>query len=156
MGNRVIKFALGKSIGKYIKKEPLLEQFNVEISKGKVELYDIELSIAALNELLLDLPLRVTNGFIKKIVMQVPWTSLWNDSLTFEFHGLELEIECNNSLLMEDLNLSKLFEKKEKEEEDEEGRDENKYVINNLENEKEEEMENEKEKEIKNNYDDIY
>lgn len=53
---RVLKFLLGRSLGKYLKTELDLEQLDVQLGTGTLELRNVVLNCANINEQLVRLP----------------------------------------------------------------------------------------------------
>ena len=90
---RLYAFILKKSIGKFLKSPLLLDQLDVQLNAGVVELRDLELSVEALNELCVDLPVSVVCASVSLIRLRIPWHSLLTESVLVELSGLELVVQ---------------------------------------------------------------
>ncbi|XP_065685047.1 intermembrane lipid transfer protein VPS13A isoform X3 [Hydra vulgaris] len=81
----VVVSILKKYIGKYIKN---FDGKNLSLSlwSGEATLCDLELKAEALAEL--DLPIQVTSGFIGKLFLSIPWSSLYTQSVVLNIDNV--------------------------------------------------------------------
>jgi hypothetical protein len=88
---RFYKFILKKILGQFLRNNELdLDQLDVELSSGVVELRDLQLNIDILNELSSDLPIILVSGFIKTLRITIPWRAILTENVKIQVDGLEL------------------------------------------------------------------
>lgn len=91
----VLSYVLNKYLGEFV--ENLDEnQLNVGIWGGDVELKDLVLKPAALAEL--DLPIQSVYGKIGKLVLKIPWKSLYTSSTIITVEDIYLVVQPNQQV----------------------------------------------------------
>ncbi|XP_028133900.2 intermembrane lipid transfer protein Vps13 isoform X1 [Diabrotica virgifera virgifera] len=91
----VLSYVLNKYLGEFV--ENLDEnQLNVGIWGGDVELKDLVLKPAALAEL--DLPIQSVYGKIGKLVLKIPWKSLYTSSTVITVEDIYLVVQPNQQV----------------------------------------------------------
>ncbi|KAI8090453.1 hypothetical protein BDF21DRAFT_377473 [Thamnidium elegans] len=89
---RLYKFLLRKAIGQFLEKELDLENFDIGIMNGSVELRDLDLNLNTLNKLLNDTPFVLEEGRVGCIHASIPWTTLWSGDISLKIQGLHLAL----------------------------------------------------------------
>ena len=80
---RFYKFVLKKVIGGFLKHELDLDQLEVGLSSGVLELRDLELNVDTLNNLVKDSPITIVSGYVSYIRIDIPWKQL------LKFQGID-------------------------------------------------------------------
>eukprot|EP00158_Paraphelidium_tribonemae_P009600 Partr_v1_DN28907_c2_g1_i7_m25882 putative Autophagy related len=107
---RLIKFLLKRTIGPLMQYELDLDQLEVELGNGRVQLTDLHMSPAALNSFLPpSFPLRLSEGTISSIAVSIPWMNIWSQDCEMQIDAVHLVgyIVGNESLYRHDDQESK-------------------------------------------------
>ncbi|KAI9249301.1 hypothetical protein BY458DRAFT_559947 [Sporodiniella umbellata] len=88
---RLYKFILKKAIGPFLQDDLDLENFDIELVNGSVELRDIKLNLEKLNELLQDTPFMIEKGQVSCIHASLPWANHWS-GVSIDIQGLEINL----------------------------------------------------------------
>ncbi|RCI05217.1 autophagy- protein 2 [Rhizopus stolonifer] len=88
---RLYKFILKKAIGPFLQDDLDLENFDIELVNGSVELRDLKLNLDKLNELLQDTPFMVEKGQVSCIHASLPWANHWS-GVSIDIQGLEINL----------------------------------------------------------------
>ncbi|KDD75328.1 hypothetical protein H632_c741p0, partial [Helicosporidium sp. ATCC 50920] len=91
---RLLKFILKRNLKHVIATEIDLEQLNVQLGSGVVELKEILLCTEYLNEQLGSLPFRITEGFVGSVRAEIPFASLYSDSCVIKLDEVLLTLEA--------------------------------------------------------------
>ncbi|ORZ01123.1 hypothetical protein BCR43DRAFT_434414 [Syncephalastrum racemosum] len=89
---RLYKFLLRKAIGQFLANELDLENFDIELVNGSVELRDLDLNLHTLNELLVDTPFMIEQGRVASIHATLPWSSFWSGDIALKVQGLQITL----------------------------------------------------------------
>ena len=127
---RLYKFVLKRVLGNFLKTELDLEQLDVQLGAGVLELRDLELNVhvslghaqpkflffsslcsfiirpQVLNELLMGSPLRVTSGYINVVRATIPWKNIFSQNCKLEIDGFELHVVPSEGAPGVDLSVS--------------------------------------------------
>ena len=89
---RLYKFILKRFIGRFLRDELDLEQLEVSMHRGAIELTDLQLCEDALNDAVasLEVPIRIASGFLGRVKAKLCYTNILEESLTIELDGLTL------------------------------------------------------------------
>ncbi|KAJ2959641.1 hypothetical protein NQZ79_g4914 [Umbelopsis isabellina] len=90
---RLYKFLLRKSIGRFLAQELDLENFDVELINGSIEMRDLDLNLEVLNELISETPFTITEGYIGGITASLPWSNFWSGDIVLEMRGLRITLK---------------------------------------------------------------
>eukprot|EP01080_Neovahlkampfia_damariscottae_P005870 gene5870-9698_t len=97
---RVFNFIFKRVFSRFIK-ELNLDQFDIELSSGKISLNYPQLNLPSINSVLGDFPFILTAGVIENITVVVPWTDLLNGKMKVDIASLDLTFcfkeNCKNS-----------------------------------------------------------
>ena len=91
--NKVYTFALKKLLGRFFE-EVELEQLDVSLGSGELELFDLRLKTAVLNRLLASAPLRAVSGTVKRVRIAISLQNFLSESFGVEIDGVELTLEA--------------------------------------------------------------
>ncbi|VDP06920.1 unnamed protein product [Soboliphyme baturini] len=89
-------FLLNRYLGDFILERHLsIEQLSVDIFKGKGSLFEVDLNVSHINEMLggSNAPFRLVDGFVHQVTLQIPWGRVLEESCDVEISGLELTVE---------------------------------------------------------------
>ncbi|KAK9696351.1 autophagy- protein 2, partial [Basidiobolus ranarum] len=92
---RLVKFLLKRAIGQFLLEELDLDNLDVQLGTGFVQLKELQLNTEVLNDLVSELPITITHGKIGGITAQVPWKDIWSGNCVLEFHNLEITVIPN-------------------------------------------------------------
>eukprot|EP00118_Oscarella_pearsei_P011818 m.82217 g.82217 ORF g.82217 m.82217 type:complete len:239 (+) comp36288_c0_seq8:43-759(+) len=94
INKRICRYVINEYLGQYLRTKIQVDQLQVHLWKGVGTVENVELDVEALNSLLEDYhaPIEVKEGFISKIVIYFPWTSMRTESVRLEVIGLELVV----------------------------------------------------------------
>ena len=87
---RLYKFVLKRIIGQFLQDELDLDQLNVHLRSGTLELCDLALNIEALNEHLQHLPFIVQSGYLGSVKANISYTNLMNESCRIKIEDVVL------------------------------------------------------------------
>ncbi|KAI8381283.1 uncharacterized protein BYT42DRAFT_565980 [Radiomyces spectabilis] len=90
---RLYKFLLRKAIGQFLTNELDLDNFDIELVNGSVELRDLDLNLQTLNECIIDTPFELVGGRVASISASLPWANFWSGDIALKMHGLHLTIQ---------------------------------------------------------------
>ncbi|KAL5272819.1 hypothetical protein ACHWQZ_G000851 [Mnemiopsis leidyi] len=92
---RLCRFLLHHYIGHYLEEKLSLDQMSIELYAGKGTIHNVALNTETLNDLLdqLNLPFEITEGFIGRVSIDVPWQALVSSSTNVEVEGLEITVQ---------------------------------------------------------------
>lgn len=86
-----IKYLLNRYLGHFFSEELDLAQLNVDIFKGQGSINNIPLNLNTINEEISKyFAFNLTDGFVNRIELSVPWKSLWTDSCMFCLRDVQL------------------------------------------------------------------
>jgi len=88
---RLLKFLLKRALGQFLSEDLDLE-LDVQLSKGLIHLKELQLNVEVLNDLVIDLPVVITDGKIGGIVANIPWKNIWNCDWLLEIHNLQITV----------------------------------------------------------------
>ncbi|GJQ81045.1 Atg2 [Trypoxylus dichotomus] len=92
---RVCIYLLQRYLGQFFEEKLTLDQLSVDLYNGTGTVEDVSLDVQALNELgeKQNWPMEFVDGYLKKLSITVPWTSLLRDSSFVEVEGLKLTVQ---------------------------------------------------------------
>ncbi|CAO3577634.1 unnamed protein product [Absidia cylindrospora] len=89
---RLYKFLLRKAIGQFLATDLHVDNFDIELLNGSVELRDLELNLDAINDLLIDTSFILVKGRAASISASLPWFN-WSGETTLKVQGLNLTLK---------------------------------------------------------------
>ncbi|KAI8333041.1 hypothetical protein BC941DRAFT_516431 [Chlamydoabsidia padenii] len=89
---RLYKFLLRKALGQFLATDLDVENFDVELLNGSLELRDLELNLDAINDLLMDTSFMVVQGRVGSISACLPWFN-WSGETILKLQGLNLTLK---------------------------------------------------------------
>ncbi|XP_069771921.1 autophagy-related protein 2 homolog B-like isoform X4 [Narcine bancroftii] len=89
---RACRYLLHRYLDHFLEEKLSLEQLSVDLYQGTGSLAQVPLDKSSLNEILesLDAPVEMIEGFIQKISVSIPWSSLLQENCAVEVQGLEM------------------------------------------------------------------
>ncbi|KAL0085769.1 hypothetical protein F4703DRAFT_1979451 [Phycomyces blakesleeanus] len=94
---RLYKFLLRKAIGQFLANELDLENFDIALVNGSVELRDLDLNLQTLNDCLTDTPFVLESGRVSSISASLPWANFWSGDIALRIQGLHLALRPVNN-----------------------------------------------------------
>ncbi|RCH81644.1 Autophagy protein, partial [Rhizopus azygosporus] len=88
---KLYKFLLKRAIGPFLENDLDLDNFDIELVNGSVELRELKLNLNKLNELLQDSCFMVEKGHVSSIHASLPWANHWS-GVSIKIQGLELNL----------------------------------------------------------------
>ncbi|XP_037072361.1 autophagy-related protein 2 homolog B-like [Pollicipes pollicipes] len=97
---RACRYLLQRYLGQFLKEKLTLEQLSVDIYEGTGEIKDILLDFDALNDVgaANNLPVEFVDGYIRRVRVTIPWSSLLTASSYVEISGLMLTVQAKQML----------------------------------------------------------
>jgi hypothetical protein len=89
---RFYKFLLKRILGSFLQYDLDLDQLDVQLAKGELELRDLELNVQMLNELCVDLPITFIRARIRLVRATIPWRNLLSKSCLLKLDGWDLVV----------------------------------------------------------------
>ncbi|KAI8353657.1 hypothetical protein EDC96DRAFT_466439 [Choanephora cucurbitarum] len=90
---RLYKFVLRRLIGQFLEKELDLENFDIALASGNMELRDLSVNKEFINNMLADTPFLLEEGKIGCITAFIPWSKLLSADILLEIQGLDLTMK---------------------------------------------------------------
>ncbi|KAI4468676.1 autophagy-related 2 isoform a [Holotrichia oblita] len=92
---RVCIYLLQRYLGQFFEEKLTLDQLSVDLYNGTGTVEDVSLDVQALNELgeKQNWPMEFVDGYLEKLSINVPWTSLLKESSFVEVKGLKLTVQ---------------------------------------------------------------
>lgn len=87
---RLYKFVLKRLIGHFLLDELNLDQLNVQLRSGKIELHNLALNISVLNSYLVGLPFRVREGTIDVVKASIAYSNILTESCSVQIEGIRM------------------------------------------------------------------
>ena len=102
---RLYKFILKRVIGRFLLDELDLDQLDVHLRAGQIELYDLALDAAVINAYLEDMPFQVQSGYVGSVKVVISYANLMKESLVVEIDSVDLVMiptTCSSSTASSD------------------------------------------------------
>lgn len=94
---RVLLFFLKRSLGPFLTRDLDMEQLDFGIKQGFLELRDLELNVASLNEQVFEkLPVRLVRGFIRLVNVKIPY-SILTTPCTLLVEGVDIVVATKST-----------------------------------------------------------
>ncbi|XP_034036800.1 autophagy-related protein 2 homolog A isoform X2 [Thalassophryne amazonica] len=89
---RACRYLLQHYLGHFLQERLTLDQLCLDLYNGSGVIYEINLDVWAVNELLdsLGAPLEIVDGFVSSITVTIPWQALLTDHCTLQVSGLQI------------------------------------------------------------------
>ncbi|CAJ0589456.1 unnamed protein product [Cylicocyclus nassatus] len=110
---RWCRFMIHRYLGQLLEQSLALDQLSVELCAGKLAVNEVKINTQYVNEFLtsLNVPLTLSDGFVGRITIEVPWLSLLSEPSRVKLHQLELTLESKEDVLHNNETLnSSVFE----------------------------------------------
>ncbi|CAI5453924.1 unnamed protein product [Caenorhabditis angaria] len=98
------RLMLQRYLGKFLDRNLELEQLSVDLVGGNVRIEDLSLNVNAINEVFtnINLPLKLIDGYIGMITIDVPWTCLMAKATKMKITDLQLTFEPSGIMKFDD------------------------------------------------------
>ncbi|RCN53519.1 ATG protein [Ancylostoma caninum] len=105
--NRWCRFIIQRYLGQFLEQNLTLDQLSIELYAGKLTINDVKINAHYVNELLtsMNVPLRLTDGFVGGITIEVPWFSLASEASKMKIHQLELTFQSREGVKLDNKDL---------------------------------------------------
>ncbi|KIH67559.1 ATG protein [Ancylostoma duodenale] len=105
--NRWCRFIIQRYLGQFLEQNLTLDQLSIELYAGKLTINDVKINAHYVNELLtsMNVPLRLTDGFVGGITIEVPWFSLASEASKMKVHQLELTFQSREGVKLDNKDL---------------------------------------------------
>ncbi|XP_075223558.1 autophagy-related 2 [Lycorma delicatula] len=92
---RACRYLLQRYLGQFLDEKLTLDQLTVDLYNGKGSVTEVYLDVQALNSLgeKKNFPFEFVDGYIDKLSVKIPWSSLLTDSSSVEVEGMVLTIQ---------------------------------------------------------------
>lgn len=92
---RAIRYLLQRYVGQFLLETLSLEQLTVDLTNGTGIIRNLALDIHALNEVAeqLNLPFKFIDGYIREILVNIPWRNLFGENCFVGISGLKLVLQ---------------------------------------------------------------
>ncbi|ORX52770.1 hypothetical protein DM01DRAFT_1055778 [Hesseltinella vesiculosa] len=90
---RLYKFLLRKALGQFLATDLDLDNFDIELVNGSLELRDLDLNLDTFNNCLGEVPLTVVHGHIASLTALLPWSNFWSGDIALTLDGLTLTVQ---------------------------------------------------------------
>ncbi|CAJ0609902.1 unnamed protein product [Cylicocyclus nassatus] len=104
---RWCRFIIQRYLGQFLEQNLTLDQLSVELYEGKLTINEVKINAHYVNELLMSMnvPLRLTDGFVGGITIEVPWLSLTSEASKMKVHQLELTFQSRECIKLDNKDL---------------------------------------------------
>ncbi|KAG0232066.1 autophagy- protein 2 [Mortierella sp. GBA43] len=89
---RLISYLLQRAIGHFLEDNLDLENLDIALSDGTLQLSDLRLNTRTLNEFMAGTPLAVKHGRIGRITTIIPWRNLWSGQCSIDIEGIDITL----------------------------------------------------------------
>ncbi|ETN84468.1 hypothetical protein NECAME_06871, partial [Necator americanus] len=105
--NRWCRFIIQRYLGQFLEQNLTLDQLSIELYAGKLTINEVKINAHYVNELLtsMNVPLRLTDGFVGGITIEVPWFSLASEASKMKVHQLELTFQSREGVKLDNKDL---------------------------------------------------
>ena len=87
---RLYKFVLKRVIGRFLLDELDLDQLDVHLRSGQIELCDLALDVALLNTYLVGMPFHVQSGYLGSVKASISYSNIVTESCVVEIDEIDL------------------------------------------------------------------
>lgn len=96
---RVLLYFIKSILGHFLKDGDIkLDQIEAGIVEGRIEIRHVHLDTEAVTSLLPDLPLKVTDGLIGSILIEIPWSNIWKGELKLSITEVDARMIVTGSM----------------------------------------------------------
>lgn len=89
---RFYKFVLKRLIGKFLSKDFDVDQLDIQLSQGSVELQDLSLDVTVLNQVIEGFPFEIISAKVRNIRIDIPFTELYSQACSLKTDGLIIHV----------------------------------------------------------------
>ncbi|KAL7747026.1 autophagy- protein 2 [Sorochytrium milnesiophthora] len=89
---RIAKFVVKRTLGRFLQHELVLDQLDVSLASGMLELKQLAVNVDAVNEFLHDSPVTAVSGVLESVTLVIPWTKLGVEPCRVELRGAQVVV----------------------------------------------------------------
>ncbi|KAK5980162.1 hypothetical protein GCK32_010529 [Trichostrongylus colubriformis] len=106
---RWCRFMIQRYLGQFLEQNLTLDQLSVKLIAGELSINEVKINAHYVNELLtsMNVPLRLTDGFVGGITIEVPWRALTSDASKMKVRQLDLTFESRDGVKLDNKDLGK-------------------------------------------------
>ncbi|KAK6060465.1 hypothetical protein COOONC_01874, partial [Cooperia oncophora] len=104
---RWCRFMIQRYLGQFLEQNLTLDQLSVKLIDGELSINEVKINSHYVNELLtsMNVPLRLTDGFVGGMTIKVPWCALTSDASTMKVRQLDLTFEARDGVKLDNKDL---------------------------------------------------
>ncbi|KAK6032630.1 ATG protein [Ostertagia ostertagi] len=104
---RWCRFMIQRYLGQFLEQNLTLDQLSVKLIAGELSINEVKINAHYVNELLtsMNVPLRLTDGFVGGITIEVPWRALTSDASKMKVRQLDLTFESRDGVKLDNKDL---------------------------------------------------
>ncbi|VDM61936.1 unnamed protein product [Angiostrongylus costaricensis] len=105
--NRWCRFIIQRYLGQFLEQNLTLDQLSVKLFAGELSINEVKINAHYVNELLtsMNVPLRLTDGFVGGITIEVPWRSITSDASKMKVKQLDLTFLSREGVKLDNKDL---------------------------------------------------
>ncbi|WKY16337.1 hypothetical protein Q1695_001199 [Nippostrongylus brasiliensis] len=104
---RWCRFIIQRYLGQFLEQNLTLDQLSVSLIAGELSINDVKINAHYVNEILtsMNLPLRLTDGFVGEIAIEVPWCALTSHASKMKVKQLDLTFQSREGVKLDNKDL---------------------------------------------------
>uniref|UniRef100_A0A0K0DNL6 Autophagy-related protein 2 n=1 Tax=Angiostrongylus cantonensis TaxID=6313 RepID=A0A0K0DNL6_ANGCA len=104
---RWCRFIIQRYLGQFLEQNLTLDQLSVKLFAGELSINEVKINAHYVNELLtsMNVPLRLTDGFVGGITIEVPWRSITSDASKMKMKQLDLTFLSREGVKLDNKDL---------------------------------------------------
>ncbi|XGW33403.1 hypothetical protein V3C99_017658 [Haemonchus contortus] len=104
---RWCRFMIQRYLGQFLEQNLTLDQLSVKLIDGELTINEVNINAHYVNELLtsMNVPLRLIDGFVGGITIEVPWRALTSDASKMKVRQLDLTFESRDGVKLDNKDL---------------------------------------------------
>ncbi|CAM9138705.1 unnamed protein product, partial [Choristocarpus tenellus] len=89
---KLYRFVLKKLVGRFLEDDITLDQLDVHLRAGRLELTDLSLKVEEFSPILKDQPFRISSARVGKLRVEISYTNILSESLTFNVDDIVVDV----------------------------------------------------------------
>lgn len=104
---RWCRFIIQRYLGQFLEQNLTLDQLSVKLIAGELSINEVKINAQYVNDLMtsMNIPLRLTDGFVGEITIEVPWRSLTSDASKMRVKQLDLTFQSREGVKLDNKDL---------------------------------------------------
>ncbi|OLL24663.1 Autophagy-related protein 2 [Neolecta irregularis DAH-3] len=104
--NRLLLFALKQCLGRFVQSIPD-HNIDLQVTNGRLDLCNILLNAAAINELIAELPVKIRSAKVENINISIPWSNILSSGISLSISGINIVLEKSHPV--ESMSIAQSF-----------------------------------------------